>query len=286
LDNKIGTSFRTSQILKKERFKMSKSLGQNFLVDQNTLRKIAEAAEFNGEELVVEIGPGVGSLTQILTEQAGQVVAVELDQRLIPILEEQFVQTTNLKIIQGDALKLDFVSLLTQFPDYKEVKLVANLPYYISTPLIMKLLTEKVLWERLVIMVKKEVAERLTDNPGSKEYGQLSVLVQYRVQTDYLFTVPPTVFIPQPKVNSAVIRLIPWKVPPVRVKNEELFFKVVKSAFAQRRKNLRNNLASLQQFGGDKQEVEKFLTQLGIDPNRRGETLSLEEFSRIANALN
>lgn len=285
MEQQIGTNKKTKQILTREQVRPSKSLGQNFLVDQNILRKIADTAGLTGEELVIEIGPGLGALTQLLIQRAAQVIGVELDQRLIPILERQFKERTNFQLVQGDALKLDFRQLVGQFPQLKKVKLVANLPYYISTPLIVKLLTEGVNWDGIVIMVQKEVAERLAAAPGGKDYGQLSVLVQYYAQTELAFTVPPTVFNPRPKIDSAVVRILPWDVPPVKVIDEKLFFQVVKSAFSQRRKNLRNNLASLEQFKGNKAAVEQLLCGLDIDFSRRGETLSLEEFARIANAL-
>lgn len=284
---KTGTSIdrATKDILQKQRIRPIKSLGQNFLIDQNILHKIANTAQLNEEDLVIEIGPGLGALTQILVCRAASVVAVELDRRMIPILTEQLAGLGNLKIVHGDALKLNYQELIASFTGWKKIKLVANLPYYISTPLIFKLLTEPVDWDQIVIMVQKEVAERISAEPGSKDYGQLSILVQYRAQANLVFKVPPTVFVPRPKVDSAVIRMVPWKAPPVNVLDEKLFFQVVKAAFAQRRKTLRNNLANLDWFGGNKSAVETVLKELNIDPNRRGETLSLEDFARIANFL-
>lgn len=283
----IATAGETKKLINKHNFKIKKKLGQNFIIDPNIIVGIAERAEITPNDIVVEIGPGMGSLTQQLAEQAGQVLAIELDQTLIPILQENFKDTENLTIVHGDALKVDYNELLAplrQRGEYREgFVVVANLPYYITTPITMNLLEGGYPWRRLVLMVQKEVANRMKAAPGTKDYGALSIGVQYRATARVVMNIPPTVFIPRPAVDSAIIVLDRLAEPAVSVADERLFFRLVKAAFGQRRKTLSNSLA-----GGlhlEKQLINAALEQAGITPERRGETLSLQEFAALADAL-
>lgn len=281
----IATPSYTQQILKKYGFTFKKSLGQNFLIDQNILHKIVAAAEMNDSSGVLEIGPGIGALTQKLAEQAGKVVAVEIDNRLIPILRELFQEQQHVDIVHGDVLKLDLRELVRdRFADCTSIHVVANLPYYVTTPIIMGLLEQHLPLQNIVVMIQKEVAERMAAVPGGKDYGSLSIAVQYYCKPELVMTVPPTVFIPQPNVDSAVVRLDVRREPPVQVHDEAFFFRVVKAAFAHRRKTIYNNLAAF--FGKQaKKLVADVLEQCGIDPGLRGESLSLEMFALLGNGL-
>ncbi|GFR38399.1 ribosomal RNA small subunit methyltransferase A [Insulibacter thermoxylanivorax] len=281
----IATPTRTQQILKKHGFTFKKSLGQNFLIDQNILNKIVSAAQLTEQSGVLEIGPGIGALTQRLAEHARKVAAVEIDQRLIPILSELFADQDHVAIIHGDILQIDVKQLISeQFADCASVHVVANLPYYITTPILLKLLEERHDLSNIVVMIQKEVAERMAADPGGKEYGSLSIAVQYYCEPELVTLVPHTVFIPRPNVDSAVIRLKVRSEPPVSVKDEVHFFRVVKAAFAHRRKTIYNNLAS---FTGkqNKERLTEALLSAGVDPSRRAETVSIEEFALIADAL-
>lgn len=281
----IATPSRTQQILKKHGFTFKKSLGQNFLIDQNILNKIVSAAQLTEQSGVLEIGPGIGALTQRLAEHARKVAAVEIDQRLIPILSELFADQDHVEIIHGDILQIDVKQLISeQFADCASVHVVANLPYYITTPILLKLLEERHALSNIVVMIQKEVAERMAADPGGKEYGSLSIAVQYYCEPELVTLVPHTVFIPRPNVDSAVIRLKVRSEPPVFVKDEAHFFRVVKAAFAHRRKTIYNNLSS---FTGkqNKERLSAALLAAGVDPSRRAETVSIEEFARIADAL-
>lgn len=281
----IATPSRTQQILKKHGFTFKKSLGQNFLIDQNILNKIVSAAQLTEQSGVLEIGPGIGALTQRLAEHARKVAAVEIDQRLIPILSELFADQDHVAIIHGDILQIDVKQLISeQFADCASVHVVANLPYYITTPILLKLLEERHALSNIVVMIQKEVAERMAADPGGKEYGSLSIAVQYYCEPELVTLVPHTVFIPRPNVDSAVIRLKVRSEPPVSVKDEVHFFRVVKAAFAHRRKTIYNNLSS---FTGkqNKERLSAALLAAGVDPSRRAETVSIEEFARIADAL-
>lgn len=281
----IATPSRTQQILKKHGFTFKKSLGQNFLIDQNILNKIVSAAQLTEQSGVLEIGPGIGALTQRLAEHARKVAAVEIDQRLIPILSELFADQDHVAIIHGDILQIDVKQLISeQFADCASVHVVANLPYYITTPILLKLLEERHALSNIVVMIQKEVAERMAADPGGKEYGSLSIAVQYYCEPELVTLVPHTVFIPRPNVDSAVIRLKMRSEPPVFVKDEAHFFRVVKAAFAHRRKTIYNNLSS---FTGkqNKERLSAALLAAGVDPSRRAETVSIEEFARIADAL-
>lgn len=284
MNEHIAAPSRTKQIIAKHGFTFKKSLGQNFLIDQNILRKIVAAAELTEEKGALEIGPGIGALTEQLAGAAGKVTAVEIDQRLLPILAEVLAGYPNVSVVHGDVLKLDLLSLVeAQFAGMDKISVVANLPYYVTTPILMKLLEERLPLEHIVVMIQKEVADRMAAKPGGKDYGSLSIAVQYYCVPEVVCIVPHTVFIPQPNVDSAVIRLTVRDKPPVDV-DEQQFFRVVQGAFAQRRKTLSNNLTSL--LGKDrKEEMIHVLQENGIDPGRRGETLSLQEFAAISNAF-
>lgn len=283
----IGSPSKTKEIIKKHGFAVKKSLGQNFLVDQNILGRIVNAAELDETKGALEIGPGIGALTQHLARQAQKVVAVEIDQRLIPILQDVLEPYDNVEVVHGDVLKVDIAELLeTHFPDgLNGISVVANLPYYITTPIVMKLLEDKLPLENIVIMIQKEVAVRMAAKPGGKEYGSLSIAVQYYCEPELVTIVPRTVFIPQPNVDSAVICLKVRKKPPVDVIDEALFFDVIRSSFAQRRKTIFNNLASRFFTKETKPQLEELLRSAGIDPSRRGETLSLQEFATLSDTL-
>ncbi|EGO65135.1 16S rRNA (adenine(1518)-N(6)/adenine(1519)-N(6))-dimethyltransferase RsmA [Acetonema longum] len=267
----------TLHIIKTFGLGMSKKLGQNFLIDEQVVNSIVTAAHLSSADTVLEIGPGIGTLTQGLAETSAQIVSVELDVKLIQVLAKTLEGYQNVRVVHGDILKFDISREITA----ERYKVVANLPYYITTPIIMHLLESRLPIELLVTMVQKEVAERMVAAPGGKDYGALSVAVQYYTQPEILFNVPPQSFIPSPAVESAVIRCTVRNVPPVALQEEKLFFRVVKGAFAQRRKTLSN---ALKTTGLDKAAIGWMLSQAAIDPQRRGETLSLQEFADIANA--
>ncbi|OME86403.1 MULTISPECIES: 16S rRNA (adenine(1518)-N(6)/adenine(1519)-N(6))-dimethyltransferase RsmA [Paenibacillus] len=282
----ISTPRRTKEIISRHGFSFKKSLGQNFLIDQNILYKIVEAAGLDEDKGALEIGPGIGALTEKLAQTAGTVTAVEIDQRLIPILREVLEPYENVKVHHGDVLKVDLHELFRQdFAGVSKVSVVANLPYYVTTPILMKLLEEKLPLENIVVMIQKEVAERMAAAPGSKDYGSLSIAVQYYSEPKLVCIVPHTVFIPQPNVASAVIRLAVREQPPVSVEDEGFFFEVVQASFAQRRKTIANNLKSRFFPGEGRERLEQLLKEAGIEPSRRGETLSIEEYARLSNIL-
>ncbi|EGO87555.1 16S rRNA (adenine(1518)-N(6)/adenine(1519)-N(6))-dimethyltransferase RsmA [Clostridium botulinum C] len=270
----------TKEIVQKYNFKFTKSLGQNFLTDQTVLDDIVIGSEVCEEDFVIEIGPGVGTLTKELLKKAKKVCAVELDSNLIPILQEELKEFNNFQLIHKDALKINFKELIG---DEKSVKVVANLPYYVTTPIIARLLKEGYNFKSLTIMIQKEVAERIASEPNCKEYGALSILVQYYCDTRIIRKVPPTCFIPQPKVDSIIIRLDRLNEPRVKVQDKELFFKIVRQSFNMRRKTLRNAIKSLGFISSDK--IEKVFNDANIDPRRRGETLTLEEFGKLADSV-
>lgn len=277
-------SLRTKQLLKEHGLTLKKSLGQNFLTDLHVLEKIVDAAELTEQSGVIEIGPGIGALTEQLADRAKRVVAVELDRRLLPILKSQFIDRGNVEFIHGDALQVDFDQIIRErFADCDQVHVVANLPYYVTSPIIIRLLEEKYKLYNIVIMIQKEVAERIVAKPGTKEFGALSVLIQYYTEVNWVAKVPSHVFVPRPKVDSAVVRLDRRTIPPVEVEDEKRFFQVVRASFAQRRKTLANTLSSQAFPQLPKEKVYQMLNEVGIEPSRRGETLSLEEFARLSN---
>ncbi|MBU8773104.1 MULTISPECIES: 16S rRNA (adenine(1518)-N(6)/adenine(1519)-N(6))-dimethyltransferase RsmA [Cytobacillus] len=283
----IATPARTRAILDKYGFSFKKSLGQNFLIDTNILRRIVDHADLSEESGAIEIGPGIGALTEQLARRSKKVLAFEIDQRLLPILEETLSPYPHVSIINEDVLKADVKTAIEQeFEGINDIMVVANLPYYVTTPIIMKLLEDKLPIRGIVCMLQKEVADRISARPGTKEYGSLSIAVQYYTEAETAMIVPKTVFVPQPNVDSAVIKLTKRKEPAVAVKSESFFFKVTKASFAQRRKTLLNNLTS--QLPGGKQKKEHILSaleQADVEPGRRGETLSIEEFARLSDAL-
>lgn len=283
----IATPVRTKEILDKYGFSFKKSLGQNFLIDTNILNRIVDHAELTERSGAIEIGPGIGALTEQLAKRAEKVVAFEIDQRLLPILEDTLSPYPNVKIIHSDVLKADVQTVVeTEFAGLGDVMVVANLPYYVTTPILMKLLEERLPIRGIVCMLQKEVADRISAKPSTKEYGSLSIAVQYYTKAETVMIVPKTVFMPQPNVDSAVIRLTLHDEPPVKVTDEKFFFFVTRSSFAQRRKTILNNLTSQLPDGKQKKEdILAALKQAGIEPSRRGETLSIEEFARLSEAL-
>ncbi|MBY9082579.1 16S rRNA (adenine(1518)-N(6)/adenine(1519)-N(6))-dimethyltransferase RsmA [Paenibacillus sp. HN-1] len=282
----ISSPRRTKEIIAAHGFSFKKSLGQNFLIDQNILNKIVDAAGLGGDTGVLEIGPGIGALTERLAKEAGAVTAVEIDQRLIPILSDVLAPYPHVKIRHGDVLKVDLQQLFAEdFSGVERVSVVANLPYYVTTPILMKLLEEKLPLANIVVMIQKEVADRMAASPGGKDYGSLSIAVQYYSEPELICTVPHTVFIPQPNVESAVIRLKVRERPPVEVKDENHFFEVVRASFTQRRKTISNNLKARFFPKEGRERLEGLLAAAGIEPSRRGETLSLAEYARLSDVL-
>lgn len=271
--------FKTAELVKKYNFKFSKSLGQNFLIDDSVPKDIVNGAEVDENDLVIEIGPGVGTLTAQLLNRAKRVVAIELDNDLIPILQQELGDNSKFTLIHNDALKVNFAEIIGE---EKSVKLVANLPYYVTTPIIVKLLKENYNFKSLTIMIQKEVAERMNAEPGNKDYGALSLLVQYYCNTQIVRKVPPQCFIPRPKVDSIVIKLERLGEPRVKVEDEKLFFDIIRNSFNMRRKTLWNGVKSL---GLDKEKLEEAFKNAGVDPKRRGETLSIEEFAILSDKI-
>lgn len=283
----IATPIRTQEILKKYGFSFKKSLGQNFLIDPNILRNIVSHADLTKDSAAIEIGPGIGALTEHLARAAGKVVAFEIDQRLLPVLADTLSPYDNVEVIHADILEVDVKQIFEeQLQDYKDVMVVANLPYYVTTPILLKLLMDRLPIRGLVVMMQKEVADRITASPGTKAYGSLSIAIQYYMQTEIAMIVPKAVFMPQPNVDSAVIKLTRREVPPVQVIDEEFLFKVSRGSFVQRRKTIINNLQSSLPNGKAKKDlIIQALEKVGVDPTRRGETLSIEEFGKLSNEL-
>ena len=277
LESVIASPEVVHYICKRFDIKMSKKLGQNFLIKRGIVDEIVHAAELTPGEPVLEVGPGIGTLTQGLAQSGADVTAIELDRRLLEVLDTTLASYDNVRIIHGDVLKLDVPSIM----NHKPFKVVANLPYYITTPIIMSLLESKLPIERLVVMVQKEVALRMVAKPGTKDYGALSVAVQYYTEPDIVLDVPPKSFLPAPAVTSSVIRCVLRDKPPVDVIDEKLFFRVVKAGFAQRRKTFANTMKTT---GLSKDRIEELLAKANIDGQRRGETFTLQEFANVANA--
>lgn len=287
MNKDIATPARTKEILDKHGFSFKKSLGQNFLIDPNILRNIVSHADLTDRTGVIEIGPGIGALTEHLSRSAKKVVAFEIDQRLLPVLEDTLSPYNNVEIINQDILEADLIRVVQeQFKGFDDIVVVANLPYYVTTPIIMKFLLDKVPIRAMVIMMQKEVADRITASPSTKAYGSLSIAVQYYMDAEVSMIVPKTVFVPQPNVESAVLKLTKKAEPPVEVIDEGFLFEVARGSFVQRRKTLLNNLqSSLQNGKAKKEQILQALERIGMDPGRRGETLSIEEFGNLANAL-
>lgn len=274
----------TKELIKKFNIRMTKSLGQNFLIDDNIVNRIVDTADIGLNDLVIEIGPGIGSMTVELARRAGRVIAVEIDKYLIPALEDNLKDYTNVKVINKDIMKVNLEEIIGT-ENQGKVKVVANLPYYITTPIIMKLLESGYGFDRMVFMVQKEVALRMTAAPGGKDYGALSVAVQYYSNPRRVFDVAPHCFIPQPEVDSSVIRLDINKTPPVELVSKDMFFKIVKASFGQRRKTMVNALYNLANLNKSKEEIKEILKRLGIDENARGESLSITQFAELSNAF-
>ncbi|HLR51948.1 MAG TPA: 16S rRNA (adenine(1518)-N(6)/adenine(1519)-N(6))-dimethyltransferase RsmA [Candidatus Avamphibacillus sp.] len=282
----IATPSRTSDIVKKYQLIFKKSLGQNFLIDVNILENIIKHAGIDRSSGVIEIGPGIGALTEQLAIHANKVVAYEIDKRLLPILKDTLKEYENIQIIHQDILKADVQSMIDEmFRSNQAVHVVANLPYYITTPILMKLLQDKLPIASLTVMIQKEVAERMAAKPNSKAYGSLSIAVQYYTKAEVVMTVPKSVFMPQPNVDSSILRLTMRENPPVYVEDEGYFFSIIKASFAQRRKTLRNNLSRFLKETYDKEMISKVLNKCGIDGARRGESLSIKEFATLANTF-
>ena len=281
----LGNPQNTIEILKKYEFRFQKKFGQNFLIDTHVLEKIIRAAEITKEDFVLEIGPGIGTMTQYLCESAREVVAVEIDSHLIPVLADTLSAYDNVSVMNEDILKVDICKLAQEKNDGRPIKVVANLPYYITTPIIMELFESHVPIESITVMVQKEVAERMRALPGTKDYGALSLAVAYYAEADIVANVPPNCFMPRPNVGSAVIRLTRHPHPVVDVPDEKLLFKVIRASFNQRRKTLQNGLKNFEGFSYTKEQILSALEAAGLPENVRGETLSLEQFSEIARQL-
>lgn len=281
----LGNPKNTIAVLQKYQFNFQKKFGQNFLIDTGILEEIIEAAQITKDDFVLEIGPGIGTMTQYLCEAARAVVAVEIDTNLIPILKDTLAEYNNVDVLNEDILKVNISKLAEEKNNGKPIKVVANLPYYITTPIIMGLFESHVPIDSITIMVQKEVADRMQEGPGSKEYGALSLAVQYYAKPEIVVNVPPSCFMPQPKVGSAVIRLTRHEQPPVQVDNEKLMFQVIRASFNQRRKTLANGLNNFGSFGLNKEEIQSCIEELGVPVNIRGEALSLEQFAELSNII-
>ena len=282
---KLSNPQVTIQTIKKYEFAFQKKFGQNFLIDDHVITKIINAAEITKDDLVLEIGPGIGTMTQYLAESARKVIAVEIDKNLIPILGETLAEYDNVTVINEDILKLDINRLVEEENAGKPIKVVANLPYYITTPIIMGLFESHVPLQSITVMVQKEVADRMQVGPGSKDYGALSLAVQYYAKPYIAANVPPNCFIPRPGVGSAVIRLTRYEEPPVTVKDESLMFKLIRESFNLRRKTLQNGIANSPELPYSKAQVEKALEKMGLAANVRGESLTLAEFAKLSDII-
>lgn len=281
----LGTPGATKEVINKYSFAFQKKFGQNFLIDSNVLENIVEAAGITKDDFVLEIGPGIGTMTQYLCESARQVLAVEIDKMLIPILEDTLSEYDNVEVINQDVLKVDIKSLVEEKNNGRPIKVVANLPYYITTPIIMGLFESKVPIESITIMVQKEVADRMQTGPGSKDYGALSLAVQYYAEAKVMLNVSATCFMPRPNVDSAVVKLTRHQESPVEVKDESLMFRIIRASFNQRRKTLVNGLKNSSELDFSKEEITEAIKSIGKEENIRGEKLTLEEFAKLSNAL-
>lgn len=281
----LGSPKNTIEIIQRYQFAFQKKFGQNFLIDPHVLDKIVDAAGLTKDDFVLEIGPGIGTMTQYLAEKAKAVAAVEIDKNLIPILKETLQDYDNITIINDDILKVDIGRLAEEYHGGKPIKVVANLPYYITTPIIMGLFESDVPIDNITVMVQKEVADRMQVGPGTKDYGALSLAVQYYAEPYIVANVPPNCFIPRPKVGSAVIRLTKHKQPAVTVKDSKLMFKLIRASFNQRRKTLLNGLNNSPELPFTKEQIIAAIHSLGVSPTVRGEALTLKQFAQLSNAL-
>lgn len=280
---KLSNPQVTIDIIKKYNFAFQKRFGQNFLIDGHVIEKIIKAADISSDDVILEIGPGIGTMTQYLAEAAKKVYAVEIDKNLLPVLAETLGEYDNVEVINNDILKLDIKELLGDEVD--NVKVVANLPYYITTPIIMGLFENHIPAKSITVMVQKEVAQRMQALPGSKDYGALSLAVQYYAEPYIAANVPPNCFMPRPNVGSAVIRLNRWDEPPVKVKDEALMFKLIRASFNQRRKTLQNGINNAPDLSFTKDEVVEALKEMGLSETIRGEALTLEQFAQLSDIL-
>lgn len=281
----LGNGKKTAEIIEKYRFSFQKKFGQNFLIDSNILEKIVDSAELTEQDCVLEIGPGIGTMTQYLAEQAREVIAVEIDKNLIPILEETLGDYDNVTVINEDILKVDINRIVQERNGGRPIKVVANLPYYITTPIIMALFEKHIPLQSITIMVQKEVADRMQVGPGTKDYGALSLAVQYYSKPEIVARVPASCFMPRPNVDSTVIRLERYDEPPVEVADESYLFAVIRASFNQRRKTLVNGLTNAGNLGVSRPDVEKVLAEMEFSPTVRGETLTLEQFAELSSRL-
>ena len=282
---KLSNPQRTIEVIKKYEFCFQKKFGQNFLIDGHVLDKIIAGAGVTKDDMVLEIGPGIGTMTQYLAEAAGKVVAVEIDRNLLPILQETLADYENVKVIHADVLSLDLEKLVQEENGGRPIKVVANLPYYITTPIIMALFEQHVPLANVTVMVQKEVAARMKSGPGSKDYGALSLAVQYYAEPYIVANVPCNCFMPRPNVDSAVIRLTRYEEPPVQVKDEKMLFKIIRASFNQRRKTLQNGLNNSSELNFTKDQIAAAIAAAGFSPSVRGEALTLEQFARLTDIL-
>lgn len=282
---KLSNPQRTIEVIKKYEFCFQKKFGQNFLIDGHVLDKIIAGAGVTEDDMVLEIGPGIGTMTQYLAEAAGKVVAVEIDRNLLPILQETLADYDNVKVIHADVLSLDLEKLVQEENGGRPIKVVANLPYYITTPIIMALFEQHVPLANVTVMVQKEVAARMKSGPGSKDYGALSLAVQYYAEPYIVANVPCNCFMPRPNVDSAVIRLTRYEEPPVQVKDEKMLFKIIRASFNQRRKTLQNGLNNSSELNFTKDQIAAAIAEAGFAPSVRGEALTLEQFAKLTDIL-
>ncbi len=285
MEPKLGNPQNTIQLIKKYDFIFQKKYGQNFLIDTRVLDKIIAAAEITKDDMVLEIGPGIGTMTQYLAEAARQVIAVEIDANLIPILKETLQDYSNVVLLHNDILKVDITELARQYNQGRPIKVVANLPYYITTPIIMGLFEKEVPVDNITVMVQKEVADRMQTGPGSKDYGALSLAVQYYAKPYLVANVPQNCFLPRPSVGSAVIRLTRYAAPPVQVKDTALMFRIIRASFNQRRKTLLNGLSNSPELDFSKEQIAAAIEALKLPAAVRGETLTLNQFAQLADTL-
>ncbi len=281
----LGNTKNTIEILQKYNITFQKKFGQNFLVDKNILEKIVDAAQITEKDCVLEIGPGIGTMTQYLAERAGNVIAVEIDKNLIPVLQDTLSSYNNVAILNQDILKVDINHIIEKYNNGNPIKVVANLPYYITTPIIMALFESHVALKSITIMIQKEVADRIQAQAGTKDYGALSLAVQYYAKPEVIVKVPAACFMPRPNVDSSVIRLTRYEAPPVKAQDENYLFTVIRASFNQRRKTLVNGLSNAGSVGVGKEKIAEVLTQMELPLTVRGETLTLEQFTELSNCL-